>query len=212
MPSVQKSSKRASKKAYHHGDLATELLRAARVELSEHGLESFSLRAVAKRAGVSHGAPAHHFKDVNGLLTALAALGYEHLIDAQIKRQTKATSKDPTSQLMASGLGYIYFAMENPALFRLMFSSEKPDRTDEKFAKVSLAAFNRLVTGIADAFDTDPYNNPSAMRQVMTSWSIVHGLAELVISGRAEVPLGFGEMTQAEREAALSDIMLRAIT
>mgnify|MGYP003726374833 CR=1 FL=1 len=67
------STEKSSRKTYHHGDLASELLRAAERELSENGIESFSLRAVAKRAGVSHGAPAHHFRDARGLLTALAA-------------------------------------------------------------------------------------------------------------------------------------------
>jgi AcrR family transcriptional regulator len=210
MPSEQKTSKRYSRKTYHHGDLATELLRAARVELKEGGLEAFSLRAVAKRAGVSHGAPAHHFKDVNGLLTALAARGYEGLIEAQNARQEQS-AVDPKSQLIASGLGYIDFAMANPALFRLMFSSEKPDRTNDKFAEISVAAFNKLVTAISNRIDTDPYSDPMAMRQVMTTWSIVHGLAELVISGRAEVPLGFGQMTRAQRDAALADIMRRAL-
>ena len=210
MTSTQISLKRKPKQAYHHGDLASELLRAARVELSENGLESFSLRAVAKRAGVSHGAPAHHFKDVNGLLTALASLGYEGLIEAQQARKARATP-DPRSQLISSGLGYLDFATDNPALFRLMFSSEKPDRNDEKFAEVSMAAFNMLVSDISNVFDTNPYSDPMAMRQVMATWSMVHGLAELVISGRAEVPLGLGQLTRTERDAVLTDIILRGM-
>ena len=72
MTASKTASRRASKDRYHHGDLKMALLRAAEAELAENGIESFSLRAVAKRAGVSHGAPAHHFKDAKGLLTALA--------------------------------------------------------------------------------------------------------------------------------------------
>ncbi len=111
----------ASTATYHHGDLHRALLAAAEEELTEKGVEAFSLRGVAKRAGVSHGAPAHHFADARGLLTELAAQGYQRFIDAQERRQQEA-AKDPEAQLTASGLGYIDFATENPALFRLMFS------------------------------------------------------------------------------------------
>jgi len=83
-----------TKKSYHHNDLAAELLRAAEVELLEKGVERFSLRAVAKRAGVSHGAPAHHFKDVTGLLSAIAAVGYERLVATQVERQALAVAVD----------------------------------------------------------------------------------------------------------------------
>ena len=79
-------------KTYHHGNLAAELLQAAERELVLNGIEAFSLRAVAKRAGVSHGAPAYHFKSARGLLTALAATGYERLVEAQEARQSDAGS------------------------------------------------------------------------------------------------------------------------
>ncbi len=205
-----RSLKRPAKKSYHHGNLQSELLKAAAAELAEHGVEEFSLRAVAKRAGVSHGAPAHHFKDAKGLLTALAALGYERFVKAQNRRQEHA-KPDPESQLVASGLGYIDFAVKNPALFRLMFSSEKPDRTNDHFAAAANSAFDKLVADIRSVLGTDPYNDPVAMKQVMASWAMVHGLADLMIAGRAERPMGFGQMTATEREVALTDIMLRAL-
>jgi len=210
MSSVQQPPKRPTRETYHHGDLASELLQAARLVLAENGLESFSLRTVAKRAGVSHGAPAHHFKDVNGLLTELAALGYEHMAKMIEARQIEATV-DPELQIVAAGIGYIDFAIENPSLFRLMFSSERPDRNNARFAEASMTAFDLLVTHVSNLFGLDLPNDPMAMRQVMTSWALVHGLAELVISGRAEIPLGFGQLTKAEREIILSDIMLRAL-
>lgn len=205
-----RSPKRPAKKSYHHGNLQSELLKAAEAELAEHGVEEFSLRGVAKRAGVSHGAPAHHFKDARGLLTALAALGYERFLKKQNRRQQRA-KRDPESQLVASGLGYVDFAEKNPALFRLMFSSEKPDRTNDHFAAAANSAFDKLVANIRSVLGTDPYTDPVGMRQVMASWAMVHGLADLIIAGRAERPMGFGQMTAAEREAALADIMLRAL-
>lgn len=200
--------KPSPRKGYHHGDLASALLRAAEKELSENGMEAFSLRAVAKRAGVSHGAPAHHFGDVRGLLTALATQGYQRLIKAQNTRQRKA-KPDPKSQLAASGLGYIDFAIKNPALFRLMFSSEKPDRTDDRFFDVALEVFNKLVSDTQKVSGKDPYRDRETMKELMASWSIVHGLAELMISGRAERPMGFDKMTKAERDAVIIDIIQR---
>jgi len=208
MTASKATSKTPATKTYHHGDLASELLNAAETELSENGIEAFSLRAVAKRAGVSHGAPAHHFTDARGLLTALAAIGYERFIETQNKRQRRAKA-DPKSQLVASGLGYIDFAVQNPALFRLMFSSEMPDRTNDKFAVVAHSAFNKLVADMQSVLEVDPYSDPIAMKDLMASWALVHGLADLMVSGRAERPMGFNQMTNAERDATLTDIILR---
>ncbi|MGB0133262.1 TetR/AcrR family transcriptional regulator [Dokdonella sp.] len=199
------------KKNYHHGDLAPELLRAAEEELRENGVEAFSLRAVAKRAKVSHGAPAHHFKDAQGLLTALAGIGYERLVQVQDKRK-RAAMADPKAQLLASGLGYIDFAEKNAALFRLMFSSERPDRSDARLATAANSAFHNLTVDVGSLLGSDPRSNPTAMRQVMASWAIAHGLADLMIVGRAERAMGFGSMKRKDRDEALADIMLRAIT
>ncbi len=198
------------KKSYHHGDLAAELLRSAELELAENGVESFSLRAVAKRSGVSHGAPAHHFSDARGLLTALAANGYERLVAAQKARQQIAAA-DPKAQLMASGLGYIDFAQENPALFRLMFSSEKPERENPHFAETSKAAFDNLVSDVGSFFVAEMGATEIGMKDVMASWSIAHGMADLIISGRAEGPLDFAVMSPDERDAVLVDIFSRVI-
>lgn len=136
---------------YHHGDLRPALLEGGEVELAERGIEGFSLRGVAKRAGVSHAAPAHHFQDANGLLTVLAAEGFRRFLDFQKARQRKA-DQDPMSQLVAAGMGYIDFAMAHPALFRVMFSSDRPGSHD----------FDRLRFGCA--------------------WAIVHGFATLANS------------------------------
>ncbi len=197
-------------KNYHHGNLAFELLQAAERELVLNGIEAFSLRAVAKRAGVSHGAPSYHFKSARGLLTALAAIGYERLGGAQKTRQRSAES-DPKSQLIAIGLGYLDFAEANPELFRLMFSSEKPNRSDAHFDTAAKAAFGKLVEGVRLAIDSDPHTQRAAMTQVVASWAMVHGLADLMISGRLDGPLGMNDISEMDREVLLSDIMLRAL-
>ena len=131
-------------RSYHHGNLFSVLLDSAEQELIERGIEGFSLRGVAKRANVSHAAPAHHFGDANGLLTALAARGFERFIQRQRDFRQRAPS-DPRAQLEASGVGYVVFALENPAIFRLMFSSDRPDFGDPDLQQVAESAFEELV-------------------------------------------------------------------
>ena len=197
-----------SKTAYHHGDLASALLEAAEAELSSKGIEGLSLRAVAKRVGVSHGAPAHHFGDARSLLTALAAKGYERLLARQ-QASEDAASPDPRERLVASGLAYVEFAMDHPELFRLMFNSSIPDRTDVRFFDVALSVFDRLVRNTESFTGGNPYEDRESMLDLMASWSLVHGLAELIISGRAERPLNLSDLEPAERRRTLSSILAR---
>ncbi len=201
----------ASKSNYHHGDLRRVLLAAAEEELSEKGGEAFSLRRVAKRAGVSHGAPAHHFKDSRGLLTELAAVGYQRFIEAQQRRQQDAAT-DAESQLAASGLGYIDFASANPALFRLMFSSERPDKESPVLSKSADAAFEKLVNEVARISKTDPYCDQRAMTDVVAAWTISHGLADLLIADRLSRFSFLADMNATDRDAIFSELILRACT
>ena len=201
----------AQKKTYHHGDLAKALLDAAEAELVANGLEKVSLRAVAKRAGVSHGAPAHHFGDAKGLLTALAGKGYERLLALQTAYES-AVEPRPRARLIASGLGYIHFAMENPELFRLMFNSAIPDRSDEQFFGVALSVFDRLVEQVESLTEKNPYEDRDAMLDLMTRWSAVHGLAELIVSGRAERTLNLSQLSPDERDKTLTAILARINT
>lgn len=169
-------------RAYHHGDLRKALLEAAEAELAEKGVEGFTLRGCAKRAGVSHAAPAHHFKDANALLTALAAEGFQRFAAAMSKRQADAT--DARGRLIGAGLGYVDFALANPALFRLMFSSSRPDFGDAALAEAGSASFEILTRAVRDACGSDPETDRDAMLGVAAAWSIVHGLAELLLAGR----------------------------
>ncbi len=201
----------ASKSNYHHGDLRRVLLTAAEEELSERGVEAFSLRGVAKRAGVSHAAPAHHFKDAQGLLTELAAVGYRRFIEAQERRQQDA-AKDAESQLAASGLGYIDFATANPALFRLMFSSERPDKAAPVLSAGADAAFEKLVNDVAQVSKTDPHCDQRAMTDVAAAWTIVHGIADLLIADRLGRISFLADMTATQRDDVFSELILRACT
>ncbi len=199
------------KNNYHHGDLRTALLTAAEEELLEKGVEAFSLRGVAKRAGVSHAAPTHHFGDVQGLLTALSTIGYQRFIKAQEQRQSERPA-DPKNQLAAAGLGYIDFAIENPALFRLMFGSKRPDKSDEALSAVSTTAFNKLAKEVQQVTKLDPFVDESAMADVLATWAAAHGLAELISAeqtGRIHI---LQHANKEERDAILLNILMRAQT
>lgn len=192
---------------YHHGDLRRALLEAAEAELIENGIEAFSLRKVAKRAGVSHAAPAHHFKDVSGLLTALATVGYHRFVETQERRQA-AADPSPEEQLIASGLGYIDFAFANNALFRLMFSSERPCFTDVSLSDASGAAFTKLADDTARVFGRHPYQDEAAMQQANAMWAVAHGLADLISSGRMAA---VGNLPEPARENTIRTILAKAM-
>lgn len=182
---------------YHHGNLRATLLEAAEAELAEKGIEGLSLRSIAKRAGVSHAAPAHHFGDINGLLTALAASGFERLVALQKARQAKA-AQTPRARLEASGLGYIDFAMTCPALFRLVFSSSRPDFEVSELQGAASAAFNLLVHDVGEVAGVDPQQDETAMIDVMATWAITHGLADLMNAGRLKFLLSLPEPRREE--------------
>ncbi|WP_434620462.1 TetR/AcrR family transcriptional regulator [Tabrizicola sp. M-4] len=164
-----------TRRGYHHGDLRSALLRAAEEELTERGVEAFSLRQVARRAGVSHAAPAHHFGDTRGLLTALAAEGFHRFLAAQGLREAQA-APDPRAQLTAAGLGYIDFAMQRPALFRLLFGSDQPDFSDPTLDAAATAAYDHLRRQVADAGGDEV--------AAAAAWAMAHGLADLLSNGR----------------------------
>jgi AcrR family transcriptional regulator len=187
---------------YHHGDLRRALLEAAEAELVAAGLEAFSLRRVAKRAGVSHAAPAHHFGDVRGLLTALAAQGFERLVATQAEREA-AAGADPDARLVASGVGYVDFAVAHPALFRLMFASGRPDHSDPHLKAAGRAAYRRLVDNVAAAAYGDSATDEPPVEAVMAAWSVAHGLADLIIGGQVEALAALAEPERTDAVAAI---------
>jgi AcrR family transcriptional regulator len=200
-------SQTAARRPYHHGDLRAALLTAAEAELAEAGIERFSLRGVAKRAGVSHAAPAHHFGDAAGLLTALAAEGFARFIATQQDRQDAAPAQ-PAEQLVAAGLGYIDFALAHPALFRLMFASERPDFAAPPLRETARAAYQRLLDNVARVRGTPPEGDPAGMADVTAAWAIVHGLADLSQAGRLSF---LQSLDPAGREAMLRGIIARIL-
>src|SRR5688572_27192673 len=205
--SAPRPSRTPRRRGYHHGDLRAVLLKAGEAELAEQGVEGFSLRGVAKRAGVSHAAPAHHFRDANGLLTGLAAEGYRRFVTAQEARQKNAPA-DGMTQLVAAGMGYIDFALAHPALFRLMFSSDRPDHETPELSAAGAEAFERLISAIERVGGVNPLKDKKAMLNVMAAWAIAHGLADLLVAGRMKFLLS---LRKSEREAALAQLLRQSL-
>ncbi|MET9723254.1 TetR/AcrR family transcriptional regulator [Streptomyces zaomyceticus] len=156
-----------SRSTYHHGDLRQAVLAAALDVIAAEGPGALSLRDLARRAGVSHAAPAHHFKDRTGLLTALAAEGYGLLAE------TLAAAPD----LRERGVRYVRFAVEHPAHFQVMFQPAllRTDDPDLLTAKERASAELRAgVAGLTDTGDARPAG--------IAAWSLAHGFATLLLT------------------------------
>jgi AcrR family transcriptional regulator len=134
-------------KRYHHGNLPTALRSAAAEVITEQGLGSFSLREVARRAGVSHTAPAHHFGDVTGLLTSLASEGFEKLYENM--SAAVAELSDPAEQLVALGLAYVETGELYPAQCEVMFRADLVDVDDPNLQHEGVCAYGVLHETVA---------------------------------------------------------------
>lgn len=161
---------------YHHGDLPSAL-RAAAVELiAERGPGGFSLREVARRAGVSHSAPAHHFGDTKGLLTSVAEEGFNHLTEQMALASDGATNA--RDRLIACGQAYVATALANPGHYGVMIGHEYTDENDEACMVASIGSYQRLLTAIEAL--RDEYNPELDVDTTATvCWSTMHGLVEL---------------------------------
>lgn len=163
----------SAKVRYHHGDLRATLLVAA-MQMLEEG-ESFSLRAVARRAGVSPTAPYRHFADRAALESALAAEGFRDLKADLLRDRVMPTS---VSDLAEFGVGYVDFALRRPALFRLMFGSACDDAHDDRVRAV--AAIHELLAAAV----TNVFPDADVPALATAGWGLVHGLACLHLDGK----------------------------
>jgi AcrR family transcriptional regulator len=200
-PPARKPARKRRRKAYHHGDLAEALVVAAERVLCRVGVEHLSLRGVAREAGVSHTAPQHHFGDLTGLLSELAALGFDRFRKTMLAAAESVS--EPTDVSAALGRGYLRFARENRELFLLMFRSERLDMTRPSLRENANAAFAVL----ARDRGVDPANAVLALplplaARITAAWSCVHGLALLSIDGRLE-PLVAAMQGNADEDALI---------
>lgn len=180
---------------YHHGDLRRQLISVGEEVLTERGLAALSLREVARRLGVSHNAPFKHFSSREALLAAMAEQGFEDLA----ARQAQAAAGGGDQVMLARGLIYVTFALERPALFRLMFSGEV-DR--ERFPALAVRAetsLQQVTRHIGEAFGEE-----AAGDATLSAWAFVHGLANLLLDGQIPPALRAGRSDEGIAKAVIA--------
>jgi AcrR family transcriptional regulator len=193
------SSMSAAKATYPHGDLHDALVRAAMELLEERGESALSLRAVARRAGVSPAAPYRHYADREALVSAVAAVGYRELA---VRLAAAHPSPSTPEQLASVAIAYVQFALERPALFRIMFSEPCDRDNDERVAATS--AVSQYVRAIVTR--TFPEADADALATAI--WALVHGLAFLHLDRKLDTST---PQVVADRVTAAIRALLNAI-
>jgi AcrR family transcriptional regulator len=161
--------------AYHHGDLRQALVRAGLEILEQGGIAALTLREAARRANVSHAAPYHHFPDKEALLTAIAARGFQ--IQTEEMELAIENARPPIDGLQSFGMAYVAFAAAHPSLFRLMYSHERNDSSENKeMAESSAAGHRRFIERIRERAGC---SEERAQSISLLLWASVHGLAML---------------------------------
>lgn len=192
---------------YHHGNLRQALIEAGVHLLSEAGPSAMSLRKVAVQAGVSHAAPYHHFKDREALLAAVCERGF-HDMTAAMKT---ASAEDPFDHLTAMGHAYLEFARSEPELYRFMFGTQVPDKSNyPELMACAHASFNTLVEVVARCVATGETRTGHPLELAMKVWAMTHGIASLLNNGVHEGPLN--TLDPAPDMTALLDEYLTSVT
>ncbi|KUI43511.1 TetR family transcriptional regulator [Mycobacterium sp. IS-1590] len=157
-----------SRASYHHGDLKAVILAEAATLVAERGADGVSLRELARVAGVSHAAPAHHFTDRRGLFTALATEGW---------RKLAAALAEATPEFIDAALAYVRFALDHPGHYAVMFDRSLVDPNDEELKAARDAAGHELRHGVGTLGDPRAARDPQAA--ALAAWSLVHGFSLL---------------------------------
>lgn len=155
---------------YHHGDLKAAVLAKAAMLVAERGADGISLRALAREAGVSHAAPAHHFTDRRGLFTALAAQGWTLLAQAL---------DGARSDFLDAAIAYVHFALDHPGHYLVMFDGSLPDRDAPEVVAAASAAWDELAHGVSGLDDARAEHDRQAAE--LAAWSLVHGFSLLLL-------------------------------
>lgn len=190
-------------KPFHHGDLKRVLFDVALARLDEHGASGVTIRAVAKAAGVSHGAPVNHYKDRRVLMTALAKAQFDALL-AKIDTRLAELNDDPTAGIEIFASTIMDFGFRYPHRYRLLWSADLIDHADAELLSVMDRIYDRLCTELSKAvpgreFDKDTY--------AVALWSMVHGYVDMRLSGMFE-PLN-DSISGAPRGEAIIDMFRR---
>ncbi|MDF0518437.1 WHG domain-containing protein [Bradyrhizobium yuanmingense] len=186
---------------YHHGALREALLQAAERVLERDGLAGLTLRAVAREAGVSHAAPTHHFGDLTGLLSELAAVGFRQFNVVMATSCDAATT--PFEAALARPKAYIAYAQAHPGMYGIMFRTERLDYSRPSLHEAAEASFAGLANAIGMMRQEQISGDALTLNQgaaIARAWSLVHGFTMLLLDGRLKDILArLPEGTTAER-------------
>lgn len=173
--------------SYHHGDLPNALVTAALELVQSEGIEALTLRAVARRAGVSEAAPYRHFADKDALLAAVAEQGFVSLKREMDAAAAHAVEADPLSRLRRLGAAYVRFAVEHAAHFRVMSGPVVARRKHyPTLDAASTEAFGSLLRALVDAQAAGVVAPGDIDDLALAAWAFVHGLAALAIEGHLD--------------------------
>ncbi len=172
----------AQAKPFHHGDLKRVLFEVALQQLDEHGADGVTIRAVARAAGVSHGAPVNHYKDRRILLTAIAKAQFDTLL-TEIEVRLAELHDDPGAGIEVFASAMMDFGFRYPHRYRLLWNADLVDHADAELLAVMDKIYDRLCAEFSQAvpgqnFDKDTY--------AVALWSLVHGYVDMRLSGMFE--------------------------
>jgi AcrR family transcriptional regulator len=184
---------------YHHRGLREALVASGRKLLEEKGLRGFTLRECARRAEVSHAAPAHHFDSINYLVAEIATRGFAELA-AAMAAEAKRAGADPAARLVGQGVGYMAFAAANPTLFRLMFNRETDDFETPALTAAAKASREMHFSAIEAAIPQAPAEVKVRMSDF--AWATVHGFITLVLEGQ----IGENESSRALKARSMATL------
>lgn len=172
----------AARKPYHHGNLRTALLNASLALIRKEGLHGFTLREVARRAGVSHNAPYRHFRDRDDLLAAIAEDSFNRLT---AKIQEAASKGDGhLERLQMAGIAYVQFGLDRPEEFNVMFSIELDPDIHPSARAAGDASFESLLTLVVDCQRAGLLRRYEPRTAARIAWAHVHGITELARRGQ----------------------------
>jgi AcrR family transcriptional regulator len=195
---------------YHHGALRDALLKAAETVLERDGLAGLTLRAVAREAGVSHAAPTHHFGDLTGLVSELAAIGFRQFNAAMVAAGAAAGSM-PMEKALSRAKAYVAYAQAHPGMYGLMFRNERLDMKRASLHEAAEASFAGLAGAIGASRHEQISEQSLSLDQaaaIARAWSLVHGFTMLLLDGRlSDILRRLPKGTDAE---TLLDAMLKS--
>lgn len=176
------SSGRVRNKPYHHGDLREALLDAAHQLLAEDGVDGFTLADACRRAGVSTAAPYRHFADRQAVVEALVERGFDTL-EARMRARADGHPLGSIDRIVLIGQAYVAFAVEDPALFRLMFGRSPDPDPVEPMDQVGDSCFGAVLEAITALQQQRGLQSGDQLDLAMPLWAVVHGVAMLLIDG-----------------------------